>query len=50
MPNGQAYAIRSRPEVAGDVISGRTVKTTESGMLLNFAVAVSRSFPALPNI
>ena len=43
------YAICCRPkEVAGDVISGEIVKTTESYALLNFEAATISSFRDIP--
>ena len=38
------YAIFSRPEVAGDVISGGNVKTTEGYALLSFEASSFSSF------
>ena len=37
--NEHVYAICCRPEVAGDVISGESVKTVEGYAMLNFEVA-----------
>ena len=42
--NEHAYTICCRHEVAGDVISGENVKTTESYAVLNFEVASFNSF------
>ena len=42
--NEHVYAISCRPEVAGDVISGENVSTTEPHALLNFEAASIRSF------
>ena len=42
--NEDVYAICSRPEVAGDVISGDNVKNTKGYALLNFKIASIRSF------
>ena len=43
-PNEYVYAIYFRPEVAGDVISGANVKTVKGYGLLNFEIAILRSF------
>ena len=42
--NEHVYAICCRSEVAGDVISGETVKTTEGYAVLNFEVASFSNF------
>ena len=42
--NEHVYTICCRPEVAGDVISGETVKTIESYIVLNFEVASFSNF------
>ena len=42
--NKHVYAIYSRLEVVGDVISDETVKTIEGYAVLNFEVACSSSF------
>ena len=42
--NDHVYANCCRPEVAGNVISGRNVKTIENYVLVNFEVASSSSF------
>ena len=42
--NEDVYAICCQPEVAGDVISGATVKTIEGYAVLNFEIASIRSF------
>ena len=42
--NEHVYAIFCQPEVAGDVISGGNVKTTEGYAVLNFEIASINSF------
>ena len=42
--NEDVYAIRCRPEVAGDIISGGNAKTIEGYPVLNFEIATIRSF------
>ena len=42
--NGHLYAICWRPEVAGDVISGKNVKIVEGDGVLNFEIARFSSF------
>ena len=42
--NEHVYAICCRPEVHGDVISGKNVTTIESWTVLNFEFASSNSF------
>ena len=42
--NQHVYVIFCRPEVAGDVVSGGNVKTTEGYVLLNFEAASVGSF------
>ena len=44
------YAICYRPEVAGDVISGETVKTIDGYAVLNFEVASFSGFPDIKKI
>ena len=46
--NEDVYAICCRPEVAGDVISGESVKTIEYYAALNFEVASFSSFRDIP--
>ena len=48
--NEHVYAIGSRPEAAGDVISGENAKTTEGYAALNFEVASFTSFRDIPKI
>ena len=43
--NEHIHAIFSRPEVAGDVISGGNVKTIEGYFLLNFEANSITFFP-----
>ena len=43
-PDGHVYAICCRPEVAGDVVSGESVKTIEAYAELNFEFASFSSF------
>ena len=40
--NQHIYAITSGPEVAGDVISGRNVKTIEGYVVVNLEVASAK--------
>ena len=42
--NEYVYALCCRPEVAGDVISGDSVKTVQDYVVLNFEVASLSSF------
>ena len=42
--NEHVYAICCRLEVAGEVISSKTVKTIEGYALLNFEAAIFSSF------
>ena len=42
--NEHVYAVCCRPEVAGDVILGESVKTIEGYAVLNFEVATFSSF------
>ena len=44
------YAICYRPEVAGDVISGETVKAIDGYAVLNFEVASFSGFPDIKKI
>ena len=46
--NEHVYTICRRPEVAGDVISGDSVKTIESYPVLNVEVASFNSFRDIP--
>ena len=43
-PNRHIYAMRSGPEVVGDVISGKNVNMIDGDVLVNFGVASSSSF------
>ena len=47
--NEHVYAMFCRPEVAGDVISGEHVKTTEGYFVLNFEAASFSIFRANQN-
>ena len=42
--NGHIYVSCRQPEVAGVVISGRTVKTVQGYVVVNSKVAISSSF------
>ena len=46
--NEHVYAIYCRPDVAGDVISGENVRTTEGYVVLNFEAASFGSFRDIP--
>ena len=46
--NEHVYAICSRLEVGGDVISGENVKNVEGSAVLNFEVGSSNSFRDIP--
>ena len=48
--NEQVYAICYRTEVAGNVISGESVKTIEGYVVLNFDVASFISFRDIQKI
>ena len=43
-PNELVYTIFCRPEVAGDVISGINIETSEGYVRLNFEIASVSSF------
>ena len=47
--NEDVYAIGCRPEVAGEVISGRNVKTIEGHTALNLEIATISSFREIHN-
>ena len=47
--NEHVYAFCSRPEVGGDFISGRNVKTIRGYVVVNFEVASSSSIRGIQN-
>ena len=48
--NEHVYAISCRPEIAGDVICGNSVKTIEGYAVLNFEVASFSRFRDIQKI